>query len=393
MDQAGHFSSQPATAWVVLAAGQGTRMRSSLPKVLHPLCGRPLGAFCLAEARLVPDWQLVLVVGHEAERVQRELGFWAARFGVQVAFVRQQPQLGTGHAVQCALGALARSVQEVVISCADMPLLRGASLLQLVDARRRAQAAGALLAAVVDDPTGYGRILRRSPGDGGDGVADVAAIVEERDATPEQRRIREVNTGTYCFQREPLEQALAHLRPDNAQGEYYLTDTVGWLAAQGRRVVAVPLADPLEAAGVNDRAQLARLEQLLFRRARQRLEQAGARFAGEPPAQVEPWVEAGADCVLYPGAYVGGESRLGRGCVVGPGARVVDSVLEEDVWVAGATLVGCHVGRSARIGPGVAIAPGSVISAGALIGETAAWQGLGQGGSLHDGRRFAGAPA
>ena len=369
LPNAGHFSrpvgqkaSRPQTAWVVLAAGMGTRMRSALPKVLHPLCGRPLGAFPLASAAGCPDWQLVVVVGHEADRVERQLREWAGRFGVSPAFARQQPQLGTGHAVASALGALAGSVREVLVSYGDVPLLRAQTLQALQQARRQAGAAAAVLTAVLEDPTGYGRVLRQ------DGH-EVAAIVEERDATPEQKALHEVNTGIYCFDRGPLEQALAHLRPDNAQGEYYLTDAVGWLAGQGHRVVALEAADATEVLGVNDRGQLRRLEQLLRERARARLLAEGVSFPGQPPAEVDPWVQVGADSVLCAGAYVGGESRLGRGCLVGPGAWVMDSVLEEGAWVEGVTLVGCQVGAGARVGRGVPVLSGSRIAAGAVIGE------------------------
>ena len=373
---AGQAVSHPATAWMVLAAGMGTRMRSTLPKVLHPLCGRPLGAFALAAAAAHPEWQLIVVVGHEADRVEAELRRWADRFGVPVHFARQQPQLGTGHAVRSALPVLEPSVREVLVSYADVPLLQVQTLQALREARRRAGAAAAVLTAHLEDPTGYGRILRRGGPDG----QGIAGIVEERDATPQQRAIREVNTGIYCFERGPLEEALAQLRPDNAQGEYYLTDAVGWLAAAGRPVVGVAVEDPAEILGVNDRLQLLSLEALMRERARRRLLASGVSFSGHPPAEVDPWVEAEPDCMLYSGAFVGGESRLGRGCVVGPGARIVDSVLEEGCLVEGATLVGCHVGRGARVGGGVAIPAGCRIAPGAVIGKPAPGPGFLRGG-------------
>ena len=402
---AGQVASHPATAWVVLAAGMGTRMRSALPKVLHPLCGRPLGAFALATAATRPDWQLVVVVGHDADRVEAQLRQWADRLGAVVCFARQKPQLGTGHAVGSALPALAPSVKEVLVSYADVPLLRAQTLQALLEARRRAGASVAVLTAHLDDPTGYGRVLRRSgvggcqaganggpapaalgrwAGAAGEAAApggqEIVGIVEERDATPQQRAIREVNAGIYCFERGPLEEALAQLRPDNAQGEYYLTDAVGWLAASGRRVVGVSVEDPVEILGVNDRSQLLALEGLLRERTRRELLASGVSFLGHPPAEVDPWVVAEPDCTLYSGAFVGGESRLGRGCVVGPGARIVDSVLEEGVLVEGVTLVSCHVGRGARLGGGVAIPAGCRIAPGAVIGKPALAPGFLQGG-------------
>lgn len=398
--RAGHDPSRPAareTAWVVLAAGLGTRMKSGLPKILHPLCGRPLGAAILQTASRLPQWQLVVVTGHQADRVEEELQHWARRLGVEVTFARQQPQRGTGHAVQCALGALEPGIREVLVSYGDVPLLRPETLEELRQARARSDAALALATARLPNPSGYGRVVRAA---GRGPQAPVVAVVEEKDATPDQRAIDEVNLGVYAFYRDALEAALESLRPDNAQGEYYLTDAVAYLArrlcggndadggptpgsaggpCQGG-VVAVPLADPSEGLGVNDRHQLHELEALLRQRARLALASRGVSFSGAPPAEVDPWAEADEDCTLYAGARLLGESRLGRGCTLGPGAWVIDSVLEPGVRVVGNVLVGCHVGRDAQIGPGVTIPAGARIAPQACIGQAAAVQALQVGG-------------
>ncbi|NLG68346.1 MAG: NTP transferase domain-containing protein, partial [Firmicutes bacterium] len=209
----GRLTSHAGTAWVVLAAGMGTRMRSSHPKVLHPLCGRPMGAFFLQEARRWQPGQVVVVTGHQAARGEQELGAWAQRLGVAVRFVRQEPQRGTGDAVRRAMTALDPRVEEVAVSYADVPMLSAGTVVELVSQRRRRDAALAILTAVLDDPTGYGRVLRAP-----DEPDRVTGVVEERDASPEQRAIRETNAGVYAFRRDALEAALEARRPDNAQG-------------------------------------------------------------------------------------------------------------------------------------------------------------------------------
>jgi len=237
-------------AVAVLAAGKGTRMRSDLPKVLHPLAGRPLLEHVLDTAlELVPPHRVVVVVGHGAARVETVAAARGART------VLQEPQLGTGDAVRVALGGMGAGVHGVLVLSGDVPLLRPATVAGLRDAVEHG-AAAALLTAILEEPGAYGRVLREADG-------SVAAIVEARDASPEELACREVNAGVYAFRREPLEQALAGLRPDNDQGEYYLTDVIGVLKARGLPVAAHVLDDPLEMAGVNTREDLARLEAVL----------------------------------------------------------------------------------------------------------------------------------
>jgi len=238
---------------VVLAAGKGTRMKSPLPKVLHPLAGRPLLDHVLDLAlELTPPERIMVVVGHGAERVAVVAGARGART------VLQEPQLGTGDAVRVALEALGDGAGGVVVLSGDVPLLRAGS----VDALRRAVEAGAaaaLLTAILDEPGAYGRVVRDA--DGG-----VDAIVEARDATPVQLAIREVNAGVYAFRTGPLNEAVSDLRPDNDQGEYYLTDVIAHLKARGLTVAAHVLHDPLEMAGVNTVEDLRRLEAVLAQR-------------------------------------------------------------------------------------------------------------------------------
>ena len=241
-----------STRVIILAAGKGTRMKSELPKVLHPLAGRPLIDYAIAGTRELDPERIVLVVGHGAEQVR-------AHCGSDVSSVLQEPQLGTGHAVQQALPHIAGFDGDVVITYGDMPLLAGATLARLRDARRAAGCACTLLTAQRVPPPAFGRIVRDAGG-------RFACIVEDRDCTAEQRRITEVNLGVYCCLAAPLVKALGQLRNHNAQGEYYLTDVTELMVAAGERVETVVLDDLEQTLGVNSVDDLAQAEHVLARR-------------------------------------------------------------------------------------------------------------------------------
>jgi bifunctional UDP-N-acetylglucosamine pyrophosphorylase/glucosamine-1-phosphate N-acetyltransferase len=231
---------------VVLAAGKGTRMKSELAKVLHPVAGQPMLAHVLRALQAIETDRTVVVVGHQAEAVRSICD----GFGVDT--VLQSEQLGTGHAVEQARALLAPLAGHTLILCGDVPLLASATMRRLRDATVQAQAAGAVLTAIATDPTGYGRILR-------DDERRVVAIVEHKDASEEQRRIREYNTGTYCFRSDLLWSSLSSVGRDNAQGEYYLTDVVGILVAQGHSILGVVCPDEREVQGVNTLQDLERV--------------------------------------------------------------------------------------------------------------------------------------
>jgi UDP-N-acetylglucosamine diphosphorylase/glucosamine-1-phosphate N-acetyltransferase len=243
----------PPLAIVIIAAGKGTRMRSRLAKVLHPLAGRPLLAYVLEAASSLAPQRLVVVVGHQAEAVQRV----CAPYGVTC--VLQEPQLGTGHAVAQAEPVLADFSGDVLVLYGDVPLLQPATARALWDEHRRQQASVTILTARLDDPTGYGRILR-DPHD------RITGIVEERDAVEQQKAVREINSGVYCLQAAFLFPALRRVGRQNAQGEQYLTDVVAVAVAEQRRVASVTVADAQEVLGVNTHAELAHLETLLRQR-------------------------------------------------------------------------------------------------------------------------------
>ncbi len=296
---------------VVLAAGQGTRMRSRIPKVLHELAGRPLLHWVLDTALAVAEpGKVVVVVGHGRERVEPE----ARARGCRV--VVQEPQRGTGDALAVGLAALPADADPVLVLSGDVPLLEPATLEAL--AAELEGAAAAVLTARLDDPGPYGRVVR-APGGG------VARIVEARDASPEELAIREVNAGVYAFRRRGLAALLGALTPDNAQGEYYLTDVVALAVARGERVVAVRLADPDQMLGVNTRADLARAARLVNRRVLERAMARGVTVLDPETTWVEPGCVLGPDVVLEPGVLVRGGARIGNGARIGA-HTVVDGV-------------------------------------------------------------------
>ncbi|MBI5627836.1 MAG: NTP transferase domain-containing protein, partial [Candidatus Rokubacteria bacterium] len=282
---------------VVLAAGEGKRMRSRLPKALHRLGGRPLIAYPVSLARRLGG-RLVVVVGRGGEDVRQALGG-----AVDVHFVEQKERLGTGHALREARSACRNGTGTIVVLPGDTPLLSETTLRRLVDAHRTSRAAATLLTAVVDDPTGYGRIVRDA--------GRVTAIVEDRDASPQQKQIREIGTSIYCFDARHLWPALAEVRADNDQGEYYLTDIIGILKRRGQLIEAVTAADPTECLGINDRKQLAQVAALLRARTLERLMAEGVTVLDPASTYVDDTVSVGSDSVLAPGVVLEGATVVG----------------------------------------------------------------------------------
>lgn len=340
-------------AVVVLAAGKGKRMRSELPKALHRVCGRPLIQYVLDQVSPLEPGEVVAVVGHGAEAVTEEI---AAR----ARPVLQAEQLGTGHAVLTALDSLERRFGEVLVLPGDSPLLTADTLASLVEARRTAPSAASMLTARLDDPTGYGRVLR-------DEVGAVRGIVEESDASGDERTINEVNACTYCFDRAALETALGSCARDNAQGEYYLTDAVANMVTAGLFVVPCTCA-PGEVLGVNDREQLAAAEAMMRRRINRALMASGVGMTDPDRTYIDYGVEVGGDTVIMPLVFLTGKTRVGRECRLGPMTSINDSTLGDGCTAELSWLDGCTAAEDVTIGPYARLRPGCQLAAGSKVG-------------------------
>ncbi|GAA0294058.1 bifunctional UDP-N-acetylglucosamine diphosphorylase/glucosamine-1-phosphate N-acetyltransferase GlmU [Kineococcus aurantiacus] len=339
-------------AVVVLAAGEGTRMKSATPKVLHPLGGRPLVGHALRAARAAGPEHLVVVLRHQADRVREAVQ--AQDPAVLVALQDDVP--GTGRAVQCGLGALPADLTgTVLVTYGDVPLLSGPTLTQLARAHADGGNAATVLTAELDDPTGYGRVLRDERG--------VAGVVEHKDATAEQRAVREVNSGIYAFDVAALRPALERVGRDNAAGEVYLTDVLAILRADGARVEGLALEDEWEIRGVNDRAQLADLAAEANRRTLRRWMLAGVTVVDPATTWVDDDVELAADVTLRPGVQLHGTTRVATGAVVGPDCTLTDVEVG-----AGAVVERTH-GSSAVVGAGAQVGPFAFLRPGTRLGE------------------------
>ncbi|MBN1953866.1 MAG: bifunctional UDP-N-acetylglucosamine diphosphorylase/glucosamine-1-phosphate N-acetyltransferase GlmU [Anaerolineae bacterium] len=339
---------------VILAAGQGRRMKSGTPKVLHPLGGRPMVSYAIAAARALCDTPPVLVVGHGMEALQETAGD-------SVRYVRQAERLGTGHAVLQARPLLEGAADEVVVIYADMPLLTAETLERVGAARRQAAAALAFLTVVVDDPRGFGRVVRRPDN-------SVQQIVEEADATAEQKAICELNAGVYTFDAAWLWPHLADL-PRHANGEYYLTDTVEIAVQQGQPIATVTAGDPAEVLGVNTRVHLAEAEAILRRRINRRWMEAGVTLRDPETTYIEPGVAIGQDTVIEPGTHLRGSTTIGARCLIGPHSLIVDSVIGDECRVLASVVEQAVMEAGSDVGPFSHLRRGARLEAGAHVGN------------------------
>ncbi|NLW10047.1 MAG: bifunctional UDP-N-acetylglucosamine diphosphorylase/glucosamine-1-phosphate N-acetyltransferase GlmU [Firmicutes bacterium] len=340
---------------VILAAGKGKRMKSKLPKVLHPVCGLPMVQYVLDAAREVSPEKPLVVVGYKGEEVTGVLG-------EQAEYFWQTEQLGTGHAVKIACSGLGSFNGDLLVLYGDTPLVTAATLRQLIARHRQEKAAVTLLSTEVEDPGGYGRVLR-------DGDGRVIGIVEDDQATPEEKAITEVNTGIYCFRYSDLNEALPELRADNAQGEYYLTDVVALLQEKGRKIEAVKAGDSWEILGPNDRKALAETERLMRQRILMHWMDEGVTFIDPTTTYVDPRVKLGADTTVYPGTHLYGETVVGEGCHLGPYTQITGSRIGNNCRVFFSVLDTVEVGDDVNIGPFANLRPGTVVEARAKVGD------------------------
>ena len=349
---------------VILAAGKGTRMKSTLPKVLHKAGELPLIEHVFRAAAALSPRSTTVIVGHEAETVERAL---AERLGLR--FAVQRPQLGTGHALLQAEPMLAGERGTVVLLSGDVPLLRPATLDALVRTHHERQAAATVLTAVVDDPHGYGRIIREAAPDAA-GRRPIAAIVEHKDATPEQREVAEINSGIYAFGLDGLFAALKEIGAANAQGEYYLPDLVTIYRARGLVVETVVAPDPREILGVNSRRELADVSAILKATRNEALMESGVTIIDPATTFIGPDVTVDTDTIIHPGVYLEGRTAIGANCVINSGVRIIDSRIDDGVVINNFCVISeSHVGGGARIGPFAHIRPQSDVGENAHVGN------------------------
>ena len=359
--------SRPA-AVVILAAGAGTRMKSQLPKVLHPICGMSMLGHVLAAARELDPAELIVVVGHGRGQVA---GYLAAQ-APDAQVVVQHRQGGTGHAVRVVTETVGLAQGTVLVTYGDTPLLRGSTLAALAREHAAQDAAATALTTVLADPTGYGRILRDDRG-------AFIKIVEEADANAEQRAVTEINSGVYAFESSLLADSVKRLPTDNAKGEEYLTDVAAILRAEGHQVAIVTTPDSDEVCGVNDRVQLAHARRTLNARILDGWMRAGVTVIDPPTTFIDATVILGQDVEIGPGTQLAGGTVVEAGAQVGPGCLLRDTVVGK-----GATL--SHVvGISARIGPGVTVEPFTYLPPGTELpgeGRGRKWSDAGAPGSV-----------
>jgi bifunctional UDP-N-acetylglucosamine pyrophosphorylase/glucosamine-1-phosphate N-acetyltransferase len=340
---------------VVMAAGQGTRMRSALPKVLHELCGRPMVAWPVLAARRAGAQAVVVVTSPDIDLTP------ALPEGADTA-VQPVPD-GTGGAVLAALGRLPPGRPVVVLS-GDVPLVSAEAITELVNAHRAAGAAATMVTTELDDPTGYGRVVRDPQGH----VERVVETKADGDATPEQLLIREVNTGIFCFDHAALADALPRVGTDNAQGERYLPEVLPLLRAEGRTVAAHVVADPALVLGINDRVALADVRAIAQRRILEDHMRAGVTIVDPGSTLVDADVRIGQDTVIEPSTYLRGATRIGAGAHVGPDTTVIDSTLHDGATVRHSYLQEAELHAGASVGPFAYLRPGTVLRGGAKVG-------------------------
>ena len=346
------------TAVIVLAAGEGTRMKSAMPKVLHTIGGRSLVHHAIAAARGIDPIHLEVVVRHERDLVAAHI----AECDPDCLIADQDEIKGTGRAVECGLAALpAELTGTIVVTYGDVPLLTSETLREVLAAHEGASVAVTVVTSHIPDPTGYGRIVRDADG-------SVARIVEQKDATDDERAITEVNSGIYAFEATLLTQALAGLGTDNAQGEKYLTDVVGIARAQGRAVAAYVLADVWQTEGVNDKIQLARLGAELNRRTVEAAMREGAIIRDPATTWIDADVSIGRDTVIEPNVQLRGATTIGADCLIGPDTTLVDMEVGDGATVCRTQGSLSVVGPGATVGPWAYLRPGTELGAEAKIG-------------------------
>ncbi|MGF9978740.1 bifunctional UDP-N-acetylglucosamine diphosphorylase/glucosamine-1-phosphate N-acetyltransferase GlmU [Viridibacillus arvi] len=340
---------------VILAAGQGTRMKSKLYKVLHPVCGKPMVEHVVDHIQTLDVERIVTIVGYGAEKVKEQLG-------EKSEYVLQAEQLGTAHAVQQVEPILGELEGTTIVICGDTPLIRPETMKALFEHHESNHAKATILTAIAEDPTGYGRILRSTD-------QQVAQIVEQKDATPEQRQVKEINTGTYCFDNKALFAALKLVKNDNAQGEYYLPDVIEILQKQGEVVAAYVTENFAETLGVNDRIALSQAEETMRARINEQHMRNGVTIINPNNTYISVDAQIGRDTVIQPGVIIEGASSIGEDCIIGPNSHIQNSRIGNRTTVHSSVVRESIIGEDTAVGPFAHIRPDSDLGDHVKIGN------------------------
>jgi bifunctional UDP-N-acetylglucosamine pyrophosphorylase / glucosamine-1-phosphate N-acetyltransferase len=340
---------------IVLAAGQGTRMKSDLYKVLHPVCGKPMVEHVIDHIRGLGISRIVTIVGHGAETVEETLG-------EKSEYALQEEQLGTAHAVQQAERLIGDLDGTTIVVCGDTPLIRSETMEALIAHHTETCAKATILTAYANDPTGYGRIIRGEDG-------QVLRNVEQKDATPEEQKVTEINTGTYCFDNRTLFETLKKVKNNNTQGEYYLPDVVGILQSEKELVSAYVTKDFSETLGINDRVVLAEAERVMRGRIAEKHMRNGVTIISPENTYISAAAEIGRDTILQPGTMIEGATVIGNKCIIGPNSQIVDSVIGDSATVHSSVVLSSKIGSATAIGPFAHIRPDSDLGDNVKIGN------------------------
>ncbi|MEN0647517.1 bifunctional UDP-N-acetylglucosamine diphosphorylase/glucosamine-1-phosphate N-acetyltransferase GlmU [Caldifermentibacillus hisashii] len=340
---------------IVLAAGQGTRMKSKLYKVLHPVCGKPMVRHVIDELKQIGADQIITVVGHGADEVKNELKD-------DSEFVLQEQQLGTAHAVMQARDLLQDKEGLTLVVCGDTPLLKADTIKAMIDYHINNHSKATILTAVAEDPTGYGRVIRNEQG-------YVEKIVEHKDASDEEKAVKEINAGTYCFDNASLFHALQKVTNNNAQNEYYLPDVIGILKDAGQTVTAFRTNDFTEIFGINDRVALAQAGKIMQQRINEKHMRNGVTIIDPEQTYIDATVEIGQDTVIYPGTMVKGNTVIGTDCIIGPNSEIVNCEIGNRTSIRQSVTHDSKIGSDVQIGPFAHIRPQSIIHDEVRIGN------------------------
>ncbi|MCL5986340.1 MAG: bifunctional UDP-N-acetylglucosamine diphosphorylase/glucosamine-1-phosphate N-acetyltransferase GlmU [Actinobacteria bacterium] len=348
-------TNQNSIAVLILAAGQGVRMKSSKPKVLHDICGKPMICYAIKAAKALNPSEIFVVVGHGGEEVTNEVSKWG------VKTIVQEERSGTGHAVKISTPHF-KKFDDLLLLYGDMPLIKSADLELLLQDFYAMGSSASVLSTMVKPPSDFGRIIRNSKN-------EFIEIVEELDATPEQRQIGEVNTGIYCFRTPDLLDVLEEIGNKNAKGEYYITDCVNMCKERGMKVSVMIAPDSTNFIGINSRAQLTQANALMRSEICERLMDSGVTIINPAATYIDDEVEIGQDTVIYPDTYVTGQTRVGSGCTIGPNTFVSDSVIGNRTNIVYSVVKGAEVRDDCNIGPYSHLRPGSVVMKGGKVGS------------------------